>query len=90
MPEGCEAKARPERLQVRSNRPGAVVASEEHRRGDRRRRLPNDRTPHPRQPCHHRARDDTVQKDMTPLRAFQGRPASLPCQPFSSQRAALS
>ena len=65
MPEGGEAEPRPERLQLRINRPGAVVASEEHRRGDRRRRPANDRTPHLRQPCHHRARNDTVQKDVT-------------------------
>ena len=65
VPEGGEAKPRPERLQVQIDRPGAVVASEEHRRGDRRRRPPNDRTPHLRRPCHHRARNDTVQKDVT-------------------------
>ena len=31
--KGGEAKARPERLQLRGDRPGAVVASEEPRRG---------------------------------------------------------
>ena len=65
LPKGGQAKARPERLQLRGDRPGAVIASEEHRRGDRRRRPPNDRTPHLRHPCHHRARNDTVQKDVT-------------------------
>ena len=47
-PEGGEAKPRPERLQHRGDRPGAVVASEEHRRCNQRRRPPNDRTPHMR------------------------------------------
>ena len=44
-PEGGEAKSRPERLQLWIDRPGAVDASEEYRRGDRRRWPPNDRTP---------------------------------------------
>ena len=65
VPEGREAEARPKRLQRQSNRPAAVVASEEHSRSERRRQLACYRSPHLRQPGHHRARDNTGEENMT-------------------------
>ena len=59
VPQGREAEARPKRLQRRINRPAAVVASEEHSSSERRRQLAGHRSPHLRQPGHHRERDDT-------------------------------